>query len=119
MPRGVEVEGVPLGFSLSSETTAKGMKPLCTSGVEMGRGVAVGGLNSLVGVSLKMGDGVAVGGWNSLVGVRVTTGSGVTPSKGYSLQATKKRNSRSTLAFKIGLKVNSAPGVEERIPLSI
>lgn len=85
----------------------------------MGKGVAVGGFTSLVGVSLKIGEGIAVGALNSLVGVRVTTDSGVTPSKGDALQATRKRNSRSRLAFQIGLKVNSAPGVDERIPFSI
>jgi hypothetical protein len=86
----------------------------------MTKDVAFGGLNSLVGVSLEIGEGVAVGGLNSLVGIMVTTGSSVTPSKGDSLQATRKRNNKSTLAFQIGLnKVNSALGVEERIPLSI
>jgi hypothetical protein len=86
----------------------------------MTKDVAFGGLNSLVGVSLEIGESIAVGGLNSLVGVRVTTAPGVTPSKGGSLQVTRKRMSRSTLAFQIGLnKVNSALGVEERIPLSI
>jgi len=107
------------GLSLPSETTARGMKLLCPPGVKVGKGVAVGGFTSLVGVSLKIGEGIAVGALNSLVGVRVTTDSGVTPSKGDTLQATRKRNSRSRLAFQIGLKVNSAPGVDERIPLSI
>lgn len=74
----------------------------------MGKGVAVGGLNSLVGVGVKIGERVTLGGFNSL--------SGVTLSEGGSPQATRKRNSRSMLAFQIDLKVNSAPGVEERIP---
>ena len=73
-----------------------------------------------MGVSLEIGEGIAVGGLNSLVGVMVTTGSSVTPSEGGLLQATSQRDSRSTLALKIGFnKVNSAPGGEERIPLSI
>jgi hypothetical protein len=64
--------------------------------------------------------GVVVGGLNSWVGARVATGCGITPSIEGALQATRDNNSKSTLAFQIGLnKVNSAPGVEERIPRSI
>ena len=64
-----------------------------------------------------MAKGVAVGGLKSLVGVTLTNGSGVTPSKGDALQATGKRKNRSTLAFKIGLnKVNSALGSKKGYP---
>ena len=60
---------------------------------------------------LKIEDGVALGGLNLPVGV--------TPSEGGWLQATRKRNSRNRLAFQMGLKINSTPVVEKRVPFSI